>query len=65
MGRLDTSKAGELRVIAEKLRRRAAEMTLPNYVDLMRRAADDLDAEAHMLERPEPPQPGRHLNIII
>jgi len=65
MGRLDTSKAGELRMLAEKFRRRAKEMTLLNYVNLMRKAASDLDAEARALERDIPAKPGRHLDIRI
>lgn len=67
MGRLDTSRAGELRVLAEKLRRRANEMTLLNYIHMMERAADALDREAHQLEieAQEIPKPGRHLDIRI
>lgn len=65
MGRLDTSKAAELRVLAEKFRRRAKEMTLLNYVNLMRKAASDLDAEARALEQDTPIKPGRHLDIRI
>ena len=67
MGRLDTSRAGELRVLAEKLRRRARDMTMLSYIDMMERAAGELDAEAMMLEEDAQirPRPGRHLNIII
>jgi hypothetical protein len=65
MGRLDTSKAGELRMLAEKFRRRAKDMSLMGYVTLMRKAADDLEAEAGSLERQEPVEPGRHLDIRI
>lgn len=65
MGRLDTSKAAELRVLAEKLRRRAGEMTAASYVEMMRHAADDLDAEAMMLDADVPVPPGRHLNIVV
>lgn len=65
MGRLDTSKAAELRLLAEKFRRRAHEMTLPSYVQLMEQAAHDLDAEAAMLDEDEPVRPGRHLDIRI
>ena len=66
MGRLDTSKSGELRVMAEKLRRSAAQMTLPSYVDLMRKAASELDAEAFALEmEPQTLRPGRHLDISV
>jgi len=50
MGRLDTSKAGELRMLAEKLRRSADEMTLAGYIDKMRRTAEELDAEADTLD---------------
>ncbi len=50
MGRLDTSKPGELRLTAERLRRRAREMTLPEYAEKMERAAAELDAEALALE---------------
>lgn len=65
MGRLDTSKAGELRVLAEKLRRSAGAMTLVSYIEMMCRAADDLEMEAEMLEEHEPVRPGRHLDIRI
>jgi len=66
MGRHDTSKAGELRVLAEKLRRRAREMKLPNYIEMMERAARELDDEALSLEREQQaPRPGRRLNIIV
>jgi hypothetical protein len=65
MGRLDTSKAGELRMLAEKFRRRAKDMSLMSYVTMMRQAAEDLDAEARSLERQEPIEPGRHLDIRI
>ena len=65
MGRLDTSKAGELRMLAEKFRRRARDMTLLNYMKLMQQAAIDLDAEAAMLEEERTVTPGRHLDISI
>ena len=65
MGRLDSSKAAELRVLAERFRRRAREMTLVSYVQLMGKAADDLDAEAAALERREPIPPGSRLDIRI
>ncbi len=67
MGRHDTSRAGELRVLAEKLRRRAREMKLPNYIEMMERAARDLDDEARSLEEASQQRPtlGRHLNIIV
>ena len=65
MGRLDTSKAGELRMLAEKFRRRAQDMSLMSYVILMRKAAEDLDDEAFALEREEPIEPGRHLDIRV
>ena len=65
MGRLDTSKAGELRVMAERMRRRAREMTLPNYVAMMKHAAEELDAEAAMLEAEQWPKPGHRLDITI
>ena len=67
MGRHDTSRAGELRVLAERLRRRAREMTIVSYVALMERAARELDEEAMMLEdeTQSRPRTGRHLNIIV
>jgi hypothetical protein len=65
MGRLDTSKAGDLRVLAERMRRRAHEMTLPNYIAMMRHAAEELDAEAAMLEEDRVPRPGHRLDIIV
>ena len=65
MGRLDTSKAGELRVLAEKFRRRASAMTLPNYIALMEHAAEDLEIEAQMLDEEETVPLGRHLDIRI
>ncbi len=65
MGRLDTPKAGELRMLAEKFRRRARDMSLSSYIGLMRKAAEDLDAEARSLERQEPIAPGRHLDIRV
>ncbi|MEJ0026676.1 MAG: hypothetical protein WDN01_11665 [Rhizomicrobium sp.] len=67
MGRHDTSKAGEIRLLAERLRRRAREMKLPNYVEMMERAAQDLDAEARSLEEAgqQRPRLGRHLDIIV
>ncbi|MBV9419633.1 MAG: hypothetical protein JO348_07660 [Alphaproteobacteria bacterium] len=65
MGRLDTSKAAELRVLAETLRRRAKDMTLERYIELMRHAAEDLDAEADALEFGRPRQPGSNLNLVI
>ncbi len=65
MGRLDTSRAAELRMLAEKFRRRAHEMTLLNYVRLMERAAADLDAEAALLDKAQPIEPRRHLNISV
>ena len=65
MGRLDTSKAGALRMLAEKFRRRAKDMSLMSYVTLMRKAAEDLESEAGALERHEPVEPGRHLDIRI
>ncbi len=66
MARLDTSRAGELRVLAEKLRRHARDMTLHKYVEMMEHAAAELEAEAGALEQTLPaPPPGRRLNIII
>jgi hypothetical protein len=65
MGRLDTSKAGELRVLAERMRCRAHDMTLPNYVEMMQHAAEELDAEAAMLEAVPWPTPGHRLDITV
>ena len=69
MGRLDTSRSGELRVLAEKLRRRARDMTLLKYIQMMEHAAAELDAEAAALENEAEldgeSRPGRHLNIIV
>ncbi|MEI9888485.1 MAG: hypothetical protein WDN08_18690 [Rhizomicrobium sp.] len=65
MARLDTSRAAELRILAEKFRRRAHEMTLPSYVQLMERTAADLDAEAALLDEDEQARPGRRLDIRI
>ena len=65
MGRLDTSKAAELRVLAEKFRRRARDMTLLSYVKLMKQAAFDLEAEATLLEEERQTPPGRHLDISV
>ena len=65
MGRLDTLKAAELRMLAEKFRRRTRDMTLLSYVKLMQRAAIDLDAEAALLDEGRPIQPGRHLDISV
>jgi hypothetical protein len=65
MGRLDTSKSGELRMMAEKLRRRAVEMDLPNYIDMMLRAAEELDAEAAELEHTPELRLGHRLDITI
>lgn len=65
MGRLDTSKAGELRVLAERMRRRAHDMTLPNYIDMMQHAAEELDAEAAMLETEIMPVLGHRLDITV
>jgi hypothetical protein len=65
MAWLDTSKAGELRVLAERMRRRAREMTLPNYVAMMQHAAEELDAEATMLENDKMPRPGHRLDISV
>ena len=53
-------------MLAEKLRRHTKTMTLPNYIRMLRKAADDLDAEARALdERRQPEPPGRHVNIIV
>ena len=52
-------------MLAEKFRRRAKDMSLSSYITLMRKAAEDLDAEAHSLEREQPIEPGRHLDIRI
>lgn len=52
-------------MLAEKLRRRASAMTLPNYIELMRQAAAELDAEAAMLEEDKPVPPGIHVNIVV
>ena len=66
MGRLDTSKAGELRMLAEKLRRSADEMSLASYVEKMRRTAADLDAEADTLDEERIIiVPGQLLNITV
>ena len=65
MGRLDTSKAAQLRVMAENLRRRARDMTLLNYIDMMERAALQLDEEAQTLEHEDMPRPGRQLDIRV
>ncbi len=66
MGRHDTSKAGELRVLAERLRRRAREMTMAHYIDMMERAAGELDAEAREIEESaRSSRPGQRLNIVI
>lgn len=69
MARLDTSRAGELRVLAEKLRRHASEMTLIRYIDMMERAAGELDREAGELEAAailsQRATAGRHVNILI
>jgi hypothetical protein len=53
MGQHDTSRSGELRVLAERLRRRAREMSLPHYIEMMEHAARELDAEARSLEEDE------------
>ena len=53
-------------MLAEKLRRRAREMTMAHYIDLMERAAGELDAEALELESERAPQrTGRRLDIIV
>ena len=65
MGLLDTSKVGELRVLAERMRRRACEMTLPHYIAMMRHAAEELDSEAAMLEADQIPKLGRRLDITV
>ncbi|HXC53726.1 MAG TPA: hypothetical protein VNU97_00370 [Rhizomicrobium sp.] len=53
-------------MLAEKFRRRAGAMTLKSYIELMQRAAIDLEAEASMLEEDEPSMPtGRHLDIRV
>ena len=65
MGRLGTSKSGELRMLAENFRHRARDMTLLNYVKLMQQAATDLDAEAALLEEERPIPAGRYLDISV
>ena len=65
MGRLDKSKTAELRMLAEKFRSRARDMTLLSYVRLMQQAAVDLDAEAMLLEEERQTPPGRHLDIRV
>ena len=65
MGRLDTSKAVSLRMLAEQFRRSANEMTLLSYVRMMQQAAIDLDAEAESIEDEQPATPGRHLDISV
>jgi hypothetical protein len=68
MGRLDKSRAGELRVLAEKLRRQAREMSLPAYIDMMERAAAELDEEASILDSERHPhnlRPGRRYDIVV
>ena len=53
-------------MLAEKLRRRARDMTLPHYIEMMERAARELDDEAQSLEREnDRPMPGRRLNIVV
>jgi hypothetical protein len=53
-------------MLAEKLRRHTKTMTLPNYIRMLRQAADDLDAEARALDAdPRPIAPGRQINIIV
>ena len=65
MVRPDTSRAGELRGLAERLRRHAQEMTLPNYIDMMQRAAAELEAEAADMEASRRKRPGGHLDIVV
>lgn len=65
MGRLDTSKAAELRLLARTLRYRALDMTLPNYVAMMFGAAAELDEEAALLDHGFDIEPGRHIDIVI
>lgn len=65
MGRHDTSRAGELRLLAERFRRRAREMTMLGYIEMMQRAARELDAEANSLEEEPVVRPGRRLDITI
>ncbi len=41
-------------------------MKLPNYIEMMERAARELDDEALSLEREvQPSRPGQRLNIIV
>ncbi len=40
-------------------------MTLPNYVAMMRRAADELDAEARKFEDEKSKRPGQQFDITI
>jgi hypothetical protein len=65
MARLDTSRTGELRGLANKLRRHAQDMTLPSYIDMMQRAAAELDAEADEMEASRRKRPGGHLDIVV
>ncbi|HWD26930.1 MAG TPA: hypothetical protein VG387_07180 [Rhizomicrobium sp.] len=52
-------------MLAERMRRRAREMTLPNYVAMMQHAAEELDAEAAVLEAQQWPKPGHRLDITV
>jgi|GEM_PF-6136853 len=65
MGRVDVSKAAELRLLAEKLRRHAREMTIGSYIEMMECAARELEAEARELELDHQPKPGQRLNLIV
>ena len=51
MGRLTTWKAYELRKLAALFREQARATQLQKYVELLGHAADDLDAEADVMER--------------
>jgi hypothetical protein len=65
MSDLKSWKAAELRELAESFRNRACETQLPKYIELLQHAAEDLEAEADVLEHMPPPSPGAHLDIFV
>ena len=65
MGTLKSWKAAELRQLASQFRRQATATRQPKYVELLCHTAEDLEAEADVLEHLPPASERAHIDIYV
>jgi hypothetical protein len=62
---LKSWKAAELRQLAMKFRHQAHQTGLPKYVELLCHTAEDLEAEAAVLDTYNAPRLGQHVELYV